>query len=540
MSLIQEDKFPPFQQSIFKLNNNLKEKNIPKIIDELKSIIISTKLIIPENIKEKVNYYFEEINNILNYLVSLINSNISQNESLKRKDEQTIRILYSKYFNQKLINEILENKISILNKKEKEYELLKQKTGAIVCNGEIICNERKDNEIIILRTENSLLKNAIKNNEDLLKEKNDIINNLNKDILIYKSQINELHKIKNEKFSSFSNINININEAKKDSNHKNIKSNNNSFINLIQSFPSNKNNLNFNSKNEEINNGNNIFSSLQIKNKFFNRLNNSKNKNIKKKKEEISKSNIISKNINENETIDSLDNKNNSIKYISVNKSLFSPKYGIGFHKTNNIDDNNRINKNKYLLNKNNLLNREYKTITLESHHNNKEIKIRKTFMKNKLIIKHRKANSIQWPEKSLKNLILEKKENSLSNNSHNNSAIRKFFQIKEKSLKNKNNKSLPYSIRNSLTDRTIKNNKVNSQKFLNNSLKSYADKRKDNRGRNNNSSKIGEEYIKNNSLNFFKTTFINRMICDNYLNNEINNFNMTYNNSIEISKNIN
>ena len=150
MSLIQDDKFPSFQQSIFKLNNNLKEKNIPKIIDELKSIIISTKLIIPENIKEKVNYYFEEINNILNYLVSLINSNISQNESLKRKDEQTIRILYAKYFNQKLINEILENKISILNKKEKEYELLKQKTGAIVCNGEIICNERKDNEIIIL------------------------------------------------------------------------------------------------------------------------------------------------------------------------------------------------------------------------------------------------------------------------------------------------------------------------------------------------------------------------------------------------------
>ena len=75
-----------------------------------------------------------------------INANNNQKESLMRKNENDLRALYSKYFGQKLINEVQENKLSALHKKEKEYELLKQKTGAIVCNGQVICNERKENE----------------------------------------------------------------------------------------------------------------------------------------------------------------------------------------------------------------------------------------------------------------------------------------------------------------------------------------------------------------------------------------------------------
>ena len=183
----------------------------------------------------------------------------NQNEIIQRKDEQNIRNLYGKLFNEKLVNEILENKLYILKKKEKEYELLKQKTGAIICNGKVICNERKDNEIIILRTENSLLKSTIKNNEDLLKEKKEIINSLNNDILLYKNQIEELRKIKQGKYSSFSNINININEPKKEYNNKKMKSKNY--------------NINDNQKlNNTINNKNginNIYSSYQMNSQFF-------------------------------------------------------------------------------------------------------------------------------------------------------------------------------------------------------------------------------------------------------------------------------
>ena len=160
MSLSQDQNLPPFSITI-QSDYNYKEKNISQLIDDFNSIIKSLKLIIPIDIeqetKEKINSYFIDLYNILNTFREIINENFIQNEMLQRKDEQNIRILYGKYFNQKIINEVLENKICILNKKEKEYELLKQKTGVIICNGQVICNERKDNEIIILRSENSLL-----------------------------------------------------------------------------------------------------------------------------------------------------------------------------------------------------------------------------------------------------------------------------------------------------------------------------------------------------------------------------------------------
>ena len=154
MSLFQDEHLPPFSNAMEQNNNNIKIKSFSQIIDELKSLIISFRLFLSKNlnveINGKISKYYDEINNLLNILINLINSYNIQNEVLQRKDEQKIRILYGKYLHQKVINEILETRISVLNKKEKEYELLKQKTGAIVCNGEIICNERKDNEIIIL------------------------------------------------------------------------------------------------------------------------------------------------------------------------------------------------------------------------------------------------------------------------------------------------------------------------------------------------------------------------------------------------------
>ena len=206
---------------------------------------------------------------------SLNSSIISKNqiENIQRRDEQNIRILCGKYFHEKLMSEILENKLYYSKQKEKEYELLKQKTGAIICNGKVICNERKDNEIIILRTENSLLKNAIKNNEDLIREKNDIINTLNNDILLYKTQLEEFLQMKSGEFSSFSNINININEPKNNYSKKKIYDKNNSRINTKKIPSSSKNNKNLNTIN--VNYQNNIYSSYQINSHLMNKSNNS-------------------------------------------------------------------------------------------------------------------------------------------------------------------------------------------------------------------------------------------------------------------------
>ena len=541
MSIVEDKNITPliiFEESY---NKSQEENNIFQIIDKLKNTINFVKGIIPNNltfeINEKINSYFIQINNFINKLIYILNSNVIQNESLKRKDEQSLRIMYGKFFNQKLINEVLENKILILTKKEKEYELLKQKTGAIICNGQIICNERKDNEIIILRTENSLLKSTIKNNEDLLKEKKEIINSLNNDILLYKNQIEELRKIKQGKYSSFSNINININEPKKEYNNKKMKSKNY--------------NINDNQKlNNTINNKNginNIYSSYQMNSQLINRVSNNKNKI--NNKEEIYNNDNISKNNNKNETKDSINNKTYSINYISVNKSLFSPKSNkepkITFKNTNIKNDKktiqiNRIKKNKYILS-NNLSNRDYKTISIESNINN-EMNINNKIINNRLIIKHKKSNSIQYPENSIKQIIKGKKEKSLSiesdNNSHIYSAVRKLIKIKKQSVKN--NKSLPSSIINTVTDGFRNNNQTFSQKCLTYFLMPYADRKSDNRGRNENNSRIGNVYIKDNSLNYFHKTFMNRTSCGNNFYREKNSLNkVLYNNSMEICKNI-
>ena len=185
-------------------------------------------------IKNKLN----NLNDIAKIFKKIF-TEFTQIENSKRKDEEKIRNLYKKYFNFKLDKEALEYKIKYLTQKEKEYELLKEKTGAIFCNGKIICNERKDNEIIILRTENSLLKNEIKNIEDLLNEKNNIINHLNNKIIGLTQKIENFKKEKEEKYPSVSNINININELKND-NYK-LKSKGSEFINTIELFTSNKN-----------------------------------------------------------------------------------------------------------------------------------------------------------------------------------------------------------------------------------------------------------------------------------------------------------
>ena len=553
MSLSQDKTM--LQLIISETSNNMhKESNIFEIIEKLKILFKELRSLIPNNItkeiNEKINAYFGQINEFVDIITEITNTNNNQNESLQRKDEQSLRILYGRYFNQKLVNEVLENKIYYLNKKEKEYELLKQKTGAIICNGQIICNERKDNEIIILRTENSLLKNAIKNNEDLLKEKNEMINSLNNDISVYKRQIEELRR---EKHSSFSNINININESKKDFIHRNIKSNKNNLNkNTMHFFPTTKNSMIKNSGyiNKENNNSiNNIYSSYQMNSQLINRVNFSKNKNRINSREEIFRNNNTSKNNNKNETMDSLNNQTYSIKYISVNKSLFSPKNNknskINYTNSNNNENKtlqiNRIKKNKYLLN-NNLTNREYNTITIEPSNINKEVRVKKPIINNRVIIKHKKANSIQCPEDSIKNLMENKNEKNLSIENENScshvySAIRKLNKIKNQSMKNNN--SLPSSILSNLSDGFKKSNQAYSQKCLANYLMPYADRKKDNRGRNDNY-KIGSDYIKDNTLSFFHKTFINRTSCGDNLNRKKNSSNMIYNNSVEIRSGIN
>ena len=508
------------------LNN---KKDIIKIKEKTYNTINNMKIFIYKNIDNSlskvINDYFSQITNIFEILFYSLNTLINSKneiEKIQRKDERTIRNLYANYFHQKLINEIFENQIQVLKRIEKENELLKQKTGAIVDNGKIICNNRKENEIIILRTENSLLKTTIKNNEDLINEKNDIINNLKNEISLYRSVVDELRKAKNGEYSSFSNINININEPKPNYKKKIINSNHKSTINSLQ--------INSSASYKNKNCPKNIYSSYKINSHLINKnYNNSYKKSINKEFFQNDKSISITRNRNSNDNVD-INNNTYSTKYISVKKNIvFSP------HKTLKINNNiyNNYNKkqsqikHKY-INSKIIPERENKTITSDNHKRN-EIKGKKTPINKRFLINHRKANSIQFVERdSLKRLNNNRKsDKSLSNDSNksNNlfSVLRKISEIRNKNLK----KNTPHSLLTNTFTKDSKKIKPITERYgrktLNYTMEAYVDKKKVNKGRNEknyNNTKITVDSIKDYSLSFMnKTTYDN-----NSNNNDKNN----------------
>lgn len=482
----QHENFKLYKNKNDEININSNNKDISELyytINIIESII--------SNIKNKE--IEEEIKNLLNKIISIftkLKSDFNQIENLKRKDEQIIRNLYGKYFNINMIKESLEFKNDNLLKKEKEYEMLKEKTGAIFVNGKIICNERKDNEIIILKTENSLLKNEIKNNEDLLSEKNNIINHLNKQIEELNKKIEVFDKIKDGKYSSFSNINININGAKENNDNNNLKNLRNkspSFVNSINVFSSNKNiNENINSEN--------IISSCQLNEKLMNKINKNQN-NANKDKKEI------------------LENNKYTKKYIEVNKSLFSAKSRT---KNKNVLQINKIKRN---ISNNNISKKECVSEFTENiggekfninHNKNSNInysgKIFKTIQNipsqinsNKNYLKHKKIHSLLTESRNHYNnfqyLRLGNKNKSKENNSKNNS------------------NSLPSSIIFSLTKNSKK--QVNKLDIIKDYMIPYTNRR--NYKRRNN--KIINNYIKDNSFNLMQNSFLTKINVEKNLN---------------------
>ena len=120
MSLSKDEILPPFliKEDLFDIN---KEQNSINILKKLKEIINSLESNIASDINSdiyiKLKENFTELSSLLEILKNAINTNNKQKESLLRKNENDLRVLYGKYFNQKLINEVQENKISALQKR---------------------------------------------------------------------------------------------------------------------------------------------------------------------------------------------------------------------------------------------------------------------------------------------------------------------------------------------------------------------------------------------------------------------------------------
>ena len=238
-----------------------------------KKFYLNTNLISCEDNKEKKFQNFFEYENIIRNL------------------ESKQRILTKNYFQQKLQIDAMENKIEEYMEMEDEFEEMKTKLKYE--DGRFLNNDRKDNEILIIRGENSILKTEINKLEEKVKSLEEIINTKEKKI----EEINrELEKMKNkfEQKNETTNISpsININIRNVHSNSNNDINNETENSNLKKNnYNPNRNSTNFitNSKffynyvNEQIslNNKKNTFSSKKKKdNKNYYRNKTSKDKKL--------------------------------------------------------------------------------------------------------------------------------------------------------------------------------------------------------------------------------------------------------------------
>ena len=189
--------------------NSTNPSTILNYIRELFYMIINIKLP-PEIEKQEINNKTNNKSNDLNQLENNI-----------RKLEYDIRILLQREFQNKIKRDTLEMKLNAYMEMENEFEELKEKVKYE--GGKFLNNERKDNEIIILRQENSILKKEIKKykeNNDLYESK---IKSEQETITELKKQISSLNK----KVTKIEKENINIKQPNNHNSSINININNN-------------------------------------------------------------------------------------------------------------------------------------------------------------------------------------------------------------------------------------------------------------------------------------------------------------------------
>ena len=358
-----------------------KEKQSNENLKEISSTTEPYTLI--KYLKNCINILIEEkkINKGINYdNLNQDNNNINrQLETYIKKLENDLKYSIKKQFMFKIQKDSLEMKIRGYMEIEEEYEELKEKVKYE--GGKFLNNDRKDNEIIILRRENSNLKKEInkieeksKNFEKKTKDDLEIINGLkfkvaqlNKKV---EEQKDEITTLKNQKTIStinenkdILNINKNIiehyNKTLEKSHLEGINVNNitnlngigNNKINMhlkrdLTNYQLAFNNYNFEStKNNPVKALKTIDTNNKLNISTFNRIyNNSNNKNIiapirnnKFKNIKKAKSNSVAKKSEESEKSELIN------KYFSGNSNISNIQYDTSHSRIRSL---NKINKN--------------------------------------------------------------------------------------------------------------------------------------------------------------------------------------------------
>ena len=306
---------------------NVRAITIPKLVDYLhdsiqiliKKKIDDTKL---EQKKRDKRYYTNNINTPIGL------DEKEQYENIIRKLESKERKLSKIIFQNKLQKDVMENKISEYMEMEDEFEEMKTKLKYE--EGRFLKNDRKDNEIIIIRGENSNLKQSIKQLEEkinlLEKDKQDktkIINELQDNMKKFKLKLKDLQK-QNEILNAHC-INININNVNGNNSNKNgnIYNNNNNVNPANLNSPSNK---------DENINKNKMMYFQKINKKFLNNkiykaeaLNNTRNESLERTRSELFNKYFVNNKVNKNNNNMLLNNsavKINSFQYGNNNRQL--------------------------------------------------------------------------------------------------------------------------------------------------------------------------------------------------------------------------
>ena len=353
---------------------NINSTTIPQIITYIHDsiqILLKKKI---EDTKEEQKELDKKF-----YLESNIISDIKVSEDVIGKYENNLKKLESKQrnltkinFQQKLQIDAMENKIEEYMEMEDEFEEMKTKLKYE--DGRFLNNDRKDNEIIIIRGENSILKTEINKLEERIKtiekentEKENMINDLNKQIEVLKNKIEE----KQNEANSPPSININISNVNSND-HINHNNNNeteeggsglgSSNIKKNAYNRNSNNNLNSNTKffynyvNEQIsiNNKKNTFSSKKKKEK--NEKNNHKNyyRNKTSKDKQLLSQKIKTKLLNKKNNICDLLSTTRNESLDRAKQDLLN-KYLIGIKGNKNI-----INLNNSCIKVNNLTGKIY------------------------------------------------------------------------------------------------------------------------------------------------------------------------------------
>lgn len=206
-------------------NNSNEITNLPQLLD----ISSYTNLSLITNIKKLIKE------------IILLNSNykddLSQQENMIKKLEFDIKYYLKDLLHYKIQINSLEIKLNAFASMEEDYEELKAKVKFE--GGKFLENDRKDNEIIILRNENSRIKKEIKKLESqkivIESEYNEKIKKLENEILILNKKISDMEKNNRENkndFNSSANLKLNIKDNKENIANKKLKKNNFNLSNV--------------------------------------------------------------------------------------------------------------------------------------------------------------------------------------------------------------------------------------------------------------------------------------------------------------------